>query len=918
MALGDGIRRDISKISTLERDRFIAAIVKLDTTKFFPDSVSYWDKQEDIHKNAHFNGVDVHSGPAFIPWHRVIVNRLEALLREVDPELSLHYWDWTTDPRVATGSRTALFTPSFMDNASGSVSHLLNNFESTEDAEIGNGHTKIWRDVGGTAANPDGTPAVASDATILNNPDFASFAAALKSAHDSVAHSYIGGTISHPHYSFHDPFVFLLHANVDRLWAQWQTDPAHPERITPGSAYAGFNASQLAALTNENVEPWAGGTGLEPWASDMTKQLVINYFDLSVVSPPCYDTNGSDFHVVEAENNLNAATSRYQVVFNSVPEQETTWRAATFRIRTCGDVEAEVKPGTGPGAPFGVATPHVLSKAGPTQYRDVRVWFEFTAGAVGTAPQSHGPVNTTVTVGDQDFELELLATTIPRPTVAVELALDQSGSMSDPAGTSGATRLQVLKDAAGLFANLIQKDNAIGLVRFDDVAYPPNDPTFPGMPVTKVNSNGFGDPTRGTALGAIAAHGAHGATSVGAGLAMARSELNALPSGAYSEKAIIVFTDGIQNRNPSISDVAASIDDRTFAVGLGNENQVNTAALTQLAGSTGGLLLLSGVLSSSLDDQFRLRKFFLQILAGVSRNQIVVDPTGHVLPGARVRIPFTVTEADITARVIALQLLPVLNVSVETPDGEVIDASAGTPGVEFERAAEVTTVSLSLPVPASSGPAQAGTWYAVLDINKRAHKRWLSKDHDQQGDPRIADLRANGAAYCVSVHALSNLRMDTTLTQSGFTPGSTVHVRAVLSEYGVPVEGRARLWAEVTHPDGSRSVADMTETGGGVYEVGLKAAATGVYRITVHAEGGTFRGARFTREALLTAAVWPGGDRPDPDIRHDSGHDRGADWCRLVECLVEEGAVSRKLQKRWLEYGVDLDRLRECVKEICS
>ena len=110
MALGDGIRRDIAKVSDEERTRFINAIVALDTTKFFPDGVSYWDKQEDIHKNAHFNGVDVHGGPAFIPWHRVIVNRLEQLLREVDPELSLHYWDWTTDPRSNTGGRAPLFT----------------------------------------------------------------------------------------------------------------------------------------------------------------------------------------------------------------------------------------------------------------------------------------------------------------------------------------------------------------------------------------------------------------------------------------------------------------------------------------------------------------------------------------------------------------------------------------------------------------------------------------------------------------------------------------------------------------------------------------------------------------------------------------------------------------------------------------
>jgi len=100
------------------------------------------------------------------------VNRLEQLLREVDPGLSLHYWDWTTDPRSTAGGRAALFTPAFMGNANGDAGHLLNNFESTEDAEISNGHPKIWRDVGGVAANPDGTPNISSDATILAGTNF--------------------------------------------------------------------------------------------------------------------------------------------------------------------------------------------------------------------------------------------------------------------------------------------------------------------------------------------------------------------------------------------------------------------------------------------------------------------------------------------------------------------------------------------------------------------------------------------------------------------------------------------------------------------------------------------------------------------------------------------------------------------------
>jgi hypothetical protein len=167
--------------------------------------------------------------------------------------------------------------------------------------------------------------------------------------------------------------------------------------------------------------------------------------------------------------------------------------------------------------------------------------------------------------------------------------------------------LQVLKDATVLFANLIQKNNGIGIIRFDQDAYPPNDPTFGGMPITKINNDGFGDTTRGQALGVIASHGVHGATSVGDGLEMARDQLNALLPGSYDNKAIILFTAGLENSPKFIAEVIGLIDNRTYAVGLGGELQVNTNALSSLAGSTGGYILLSGLLSSSLDDQFRLQ-----------------------------------------------------------------------------------------------------------------------------------------------------------------------------------------------------------------------------------------------------------------------------------------------------------------------
>lgn len=921
MAIGDGIRRDIAKVSALERDRFINAIVKIDTTKFFPDGVSHWDKQEEIHKNAHFAGVDVHGGPAFIPWHRVIVNRLEQLLREVDPALSLHYWDWTSDPRSAAGGRAELFTSTFMGNASGDAGHLLANFESTEDAETGNGHTKIWREVGVSDANPDGTPAIASDASILGNTDFASFAQALKQAHDFVAHSYIGGTISDAHYSFHDPFVFLLHSNLDRLWAKWQTDPAHHDRLAPATAYAGLSVSELTQLNTENVEPWAGGTGLEPWTSDPTKRAVVTYTDLSVLTPSCYDTNNDSFQVLEVENPFNAATSRFQVIFNTVPEEETTWRPAVIRVRACGDVTMRVKPGTEPAAPFVASTPVVLTHPGPQPFRDVMIWFQFTAGALGTAPQNVGPVNTVIKCDEngQEFEFELRADTIQRPTVAVQLVLDQSGSMGDPAGTSGTIRLQVLQDAAALFTTLIQKNNAVGIVRFDQDAYPPNDPTFGGMPITKVLNDGFGDPTRLAAQGVIAAHGAHGRTSVGNGVEMGHNQLVALPAGSYTQKALVVLTDGLENEPKSIDDVSGLIDNRTFAIGLGNEAQVNTLALSKLAGSTGGRLLLSGLLSASLDDQFRLRKFFLQILAGVTNTSIVKDPTGYVGIGSRVRVPFVLNEADINCRVILLTEHPIVHLAIETPDGKLIDPSnAAAFGMHFDIASKVRTARFGLPLAFQMQKMQSGTWHAVLELDRDAIKKLSGNDALTHARPNVLlqELLGRGAKYCISMHAFSNLRMKASLTQSGYSPGSSLFLRAVLTEYGVPVDHRAHVHAELEYPDGSHGILPLAEVEPGAFSGTLMAQQSGIYRLRVVAEGGTFRAQAFTREEILTGAVWPSGDRPtEPPGSGESGP---GNVCELLTCLLSERVLTREFEESLRKTGIHLDELRRCVKRHCS
>ncbi|PWU10958.1 MAG: hypothetical protein C5B51_03530, partial [Terriglobia bacterium] len=339
MALGDGIRRNVAKISQEERDLLIDAFLQLDTTKFYPDGVTFWDKQEEIHKEAHAAGQDVHGGPGFLPWHRELCNRLEALLREVHPELSLHYWDWTTDPRASDNGAEGtvnLFTPQFMgDDGRAGINRIpadgggdagvpLQNFEDTEGAETGDGHNFIWRKVAG-GAPPPSPPPVDPDSTVVTSGDsgpqdnqFPVFRRTLELNNHNPAHGYIGGTLNFQHYSFHDPFVFLLHSNVDRLWAMWQLSSGKGWRLDPNLVYGAEGSS---ASINDALQPWAGTEPplLRPWAPPDNQQLVKTSKDLTVVLPPRYDTNPVHLHELRLEPTGWAQADLSAIVTNNPP-----------------------------------------------------------------------------------------------------------------------------------------------------------------------------------------------------------------------------------------------------------------------------------------------------------------------------------------------------------------------------------------------------------------------------------------------------------------------------------------------------------------------------------------------------------------------------------------------------------------------
>jgi len=267
----------------------------------FPNGgVSHWDKQDEIHQATH-----VHGGPAFIPWHRELVNRLEVSLRLYDPLVSMHYWDWETDPRSSpdgNGGTVNLFSTGangFMGSASGRAGSPLDSLDN------GNVLAGSREDTGNPAdpprsinrSLPGGAPGIQADTTTVqtgnNLPQADQWPAvrvAIENVHDFI-HGYIGGDIGAAHTAFEDPFVYLLHSNVDRLWASWQLKSGAAWRLDPNQVYGSESAHSLIV---DNLEPWSGTTlhssgTIRPWTAPENQMVLRNCKHPSVVHPPRYD-----------------------------------------------------------------------------------------------------------------------------------------------------------------------------------------------------------------------------------------------------------------------------------------------------------------------------------------------------------------------------------------------------------------------------------------------------------------------------------------------------------------------------------------------------------------------------------------------------------------------------------------------------
>jgi hypothetical protein len=585
------------------------------------------------------------------------------------------------------------------------------------------------------------------------------------------------------------------------------------------------------------------------------------------------------------------------VSFGGVPEGiggvgVTNYRAATFEVVACRNLTFRVTMGPTGGftLPFG-ATVIADTTTTLTAVNRVHVWFGYTSSTAGSSSMGTARIHCDQT--GQDWDITLSAHTVPRPKSAVVLVLDHSGSMAEDAG-DGTTKVQKLREAATVFVDAMLPGDGIGLVRFDDTVQRLMDVADAGPLGTTTGGRAVAAGHMGTELNPA------GATSIGGGVVEGKATLDAAAAAAvvpYDVRAMVVLTDGVENTPPMLSSVASSINANTFAIGLGLPANISVNALNLLTQNSShpghtGYLLVTGAINN--DQRTLLTKYFLQVLAGITNANIVIDPPGELMPGVTHRIPFDLTEADYGLDAFVLTPYPTqILCALEAPDATIIDeGSLGAAELVVRQGMWLYRVALPA-VPAQPDGTHGGRWHVLL----RVSKRW--QGHYRSEYAATAKYGGEGIPYDVIVHAYSSLEFAASLTQDHESPGANVTIHGRLTEYLVPLLSNVDVWAEVTAPDGSLSIvtlAPVEET----FEGHFVAKLPGVYRARVRARGQTSAGSPFTREQTRTALTRVGTAEPP-------GEDR---WCEVLRCLSRDPKLLERLGDGWQD-------LLKCLSRQC-
>jgi tyrosinase len=227
-------RKDQSTLTATERLQFVDAITKLNYQPN-PQAPSIYGNIVAIHSDMNH---DMHAMPMppidptgsigqqrFLPWHRVYLYVLEQRLRQIHPDVTIPYWDWTKPGEQHIPGWLIGLTPTVLIPPPGPGTVTVTRHPGTQ------------AQLAGDVAGIGGVEA----ATTYTN-----FATGLEDIHNPV-HRWVGGatgTMTFLDRSPADPIFWMHHANIDRLWSKWQ------------QSQQGQGKNPTLAAPHDVMDPW--------------------------------------------------------------------------------------------------------------------------------------------------------------------------------------------------------------------------------------------------------------------------------------------------------------------------------------------------------------------------------------------------------------------------------------------------------------------------------------------------------------------------------------------------------------------------------------------------------------------------------------------------------------------------------------
>ncbi|MCZ6761197.1 MAG: tyrosinase family protein [Gemmatimonadetes bacterium] len=260
------VRKNALTLSAAEKSAFVQAVKALKANGTY-DQYVLWHVQAMAQGTPPGTPPSIrnaaHRGPAFFPWHREFLRRLELDLQNVsgDPNMGLPYWDWATDAALPNPATSAVWGNDLMGGDGNPVT-------------TGPFASGMWTIINGLG-NPAGalirafglnTPTLPTQADVTgalnevpydsspwntsSNPSFRNRSEGWMSGlqlHNRV-HVWVGGSML-AGTSPNDPIFFLHHCFVDKMWADWQAQ-------NPGQGYVPAGGGPAGHNLNDALFPW--------------------------------------------------------------------------------------------------------------------------------------------------------------------------------------------------------------------------------------------------------------------------------------------------------------------------------------------------------------------------------------------------------------------------------------------------------------------------------------------------------------------------------------------------------------------------------------------------------------------------------------------------------------------------------------